>query len=203
MQRMTKKELYDLIEHCKSMAANNFILCESKYEHWMCNFVIEFAKRTGALKVQLAAALGISWSTFCKWRQQTSKLYKQEFADAVELAETYAKALLVDIAHEQLESPKEFFNALLYQMLGRYAGEFTEHRMTKIRGLDANASYEDQIKSIINAIREGEINSSEAKNLADAISKLAKVEEVTELKNSLLELKSQVKQISLGNNSAE
>ncbi len=195
MQRLSPDEIGSLIEACKANSKQGFKLFESKYEPWMCDFCIEFAKQTGAIKAQLAAALNVSWSTFCAWRSEGNEYYKKEFADAIKLAETYAKAKLIDFGVMQLINPHEFFNATLYQMLGRYAGEFSEHRAITLPLLKNAKSHDERIKVILDAASDGVINTNEAQIFANTISTLARVEEITELKNTVLELKKQLQEI--------
>jgi len=119
-----------------------------------CAKVVECGHR-GYTHAQMAAALNISLSTFYEWTRENSPIFRAEFKDAVEVANTAAEAFWT--AHlnrategapastftkkmgngEEVERERQYnANLVMFQMRNRFGKQWTEKNHTEISGPD-------------------------------------------------------------------
>lgn len=102
----------------------------TKYDPSMCEDVIECGKQ-GMGKAEMAAELGVAYSTFDLWTQQHA-----EFSEAVKDAQRFSQAWWEKNGRIATFGGCEGFNATSYifQMKNRFRDEWSDKHVTEHQG---------------------------------------------------------------------
>ena len=137
--------------------------------------------KLGKFKVQMARDWDVDCSTIDNWCAQ----YPQ-FLLSYTRAKSYRAAWMMDQTQEGLITDKgTTFNAQAMGMMLKYDGNQLDERFIKMPKLADAQTFAEQSKVVLGAFAAGEITAKEANQIADIISKSAKVEETTELRRML------------------
>lgn len=149
-------------------------LKQPKYSKLMPSVVVSMMYE-GAHVSEICRELLITRSTFYNYLKN-----EVEFKAAYELGKVLAEGWHHHSARTNLAN--ENYNPVLWQMIMRNRFGFAEHRLVKLDGFDTADSYTAKMQILNNAVAQGEISPVEFNQLSDGISKQARIEEITELK---------------------
>lgn len=137
--------------------------------------------RKGMFKVQMAKAWDVDTDTITEW-VNTHPI----FSAAYKRAQNYRAAWMLEQGQEGLFGSKDKqFNAIAWSMIMRYDGQNTDERTCKLPELLSCNTFSEKAACIMNAFASGKLTPKEANTLADLVSKSAKIDEVTELRDKL------------------
>lgn len=143
----------------------------------------------GGTQSMVARELGISHRTLTRWLSPCSKHFRKDFAIACERAHTAGEAAYDEIGLNQLKKPKEFFNAVMYQMWGRQKYNWTEHRKLDFKKLATATDYDKQILELQKLLKGGQITAVEFATITKSFASIAQISEIEKIKNDIEELK--------------
>lgn len=141
---------------------------------------IEMGKQ-GYFAVEMALHWDIAVETINEWCHS-----HPEFSKAYARAKQHRAAWMMKATRGGLQLPKGYtFNAQAMGMMLKYDGVQLDERLIKMPKLADATTFAEQSKVVLGAFAAGEITAKEANQIADIISKSAKVEETTELRRML------------------
>lgn len=150
-------------------------------------YVIEKMRNEGYIVEEFCSDWDIGISTFYDWRAA-----HPEFSEAYTRGQQYRKARNKRILDHGLYA--ESFNERAYAMLLRYSGETIDERIVALPELAPCKTFSEQGAVILGALACGKITLKEANGYVDIVGKLAKIDEVTELRRMLEEIETAKKQ---------
>lgn len=140
--------------------------------------------KAGRFAVEMALEWDITVQTIHAWCAE-----HPEFSDAFTRAKQHRAAWFMDAARGGLVVEKGYsFNAQVLGIMLRYDGVSLDDRRIKLPKLAKAETFAEQSKVVMDAFSRGDINAKEANQVADLISKSAKIDEVTELRRMLEEI---------------
>ncbi len=146
--------------------------------------VIRLMKEYGLTDVEVAMQWDVTVETLWAWRQANP-----EFLNASTRARQYRKAWWLSQAKRGLfTGDGEKFDSRLFGMMMKYDGINLDERIVKLPTLSECKSFTEQATCIMGALASGKITINEASGYVDIIGKMAKIDEVTELRKMLEEI---------------
>ena len=146
----------------------------TKYTPEMCEKVME-AGRTGATVFAMSEACGVDETTLYEWNH-----VHPDFSQSLTRAKQLSKEFWYNFGQEKIES--QHFKEKTFEMLLRLKCSIPEKRRIKLKALNKSQTHSEQMSTIIEMLRNGELAPDEAKTLSDVIKARANVDEVTELR---------------------
>src|SRR5690349_15531631 len=148
------------------------------------NEIIRLMRDEGWTDVEVARAWDIVVETLWEWRQ-----VHPEFSKASTRARQYRKAWWLAKGREGMfTSEGEKFDSRLYGMMMKYDGINLDERVVKLPALAECKTFGEQSTCIMGALAAGAITISEANGIVDIVGKMARIDEVTELRRMLEEI---------------
>lgn len=137
--------------------------------------------KEGKFKVEMALAWDVDTDTINEWCR-----VHQKFSDAYKRACNYRAAWMMNAGRNGLYGSKESqFNAVAWSMMMRYDGQNTDERTVSLPEMASCKTFAEMSDCVVKAFAAGKLTPKEANTLADIISKGAKVEEQTVLKEKI------------------
>lgn len=150
--------------------------------------IIRLMKEEGKTAVQVARDWDITEETLSEWRR-----VHKEFSEAYIRAKHYRRAWWIDMGQRGLVTEDNVrFDSRLYAMMMKYDGVNLDERKVKVPELASCKTFSEQATVICGALACGKITPKEAQTMVDVISICAKIEEVTELRNKLEAIETQL-----------
>lgn len=152
--------------------------------------IMRLLKKDGLFAVEVAALWDIDANTIADWARD-----HKEFSIAYNRAKQLRTAYWLKIGRSGVMSEKgKTFNAQLYGQIMKYDGNNMEERVVQLPALSECKSFAEQCVVITGALASGKITLKEANCYVDIIGKIAKIDEVTELRRMLEEIELAKKQ---------
>lgn len=149
--------------------------------------LVRLMKDSGYWRCQVCRDWDIDDSTFTEWCN-----VHPAFSSAYTRAKQYRKAWMLD---QQLKGLfHEDFNDRAFGAMMKWSGETYDERVVKLPELATCKNFNEQATVIIGAVACGKITIKEAGSYIDIISKVSKIDEVTELRRMLEEITERQKQ---------
>lgn len=138
----------------------------------------------GKFAVEVAHAWKITKGCLYRWRHEHPK-----FNDAFTRAEHARTAFYLEVGRSGMMTTKEIvFNDRIFAMMMKYDGSQLEERIVPLPELASCKTFNEQATIIMGALASGKISLKEANGYVDIIGKMARVDEVTELRRMLEEI---------------
>lgn len=150
-------------------------------ENYHVTLLLELFK-TGRDIAAFCSMCNISRTTFYNWRK-THEAFERAYDVAIEHARSWHENLAL------LGLQDTSFNNTLWSMIVRNRFGYTEHRRLNIPGLKEEQNYTEQCRHVFKHLADGNLTASEANQVANLIATAAKVDEVTQMRQELEELK--------------
>ena len=170
----------------------------SPYKESMCADLIKrFAK--GETRVEFCAAYNLSEETFSVWVKR-----RPDFSEAYRIAKTKAMAWYVNIGREHIieEPDGPRLNMAMYNRTMNTRFHLPSHRKIKIKGIASEKKVQDKMNALLYTIEEGELTSAEAVQMARVVESTVKVNEHSELEDSISQIE-QAQKIGVGDEDFE
>lgn len=152
--------------------------------------IIRLMKEEGLTDVEVAVRWDIVVETLWEWKQS-----HPEFSKASTRARQCRKAWWLEKGRQGLfTGEKEKFDSRLFAMMMKYDGINLDERIVKLPTLATCKTFNEQATCILAALAVGKITLNEANGYVDIIGKMAKIDEVTELRRMLEEVAEKQKQ---------
>jgi hypothetical protein len=170
------KELDAEAEAKRPKRKNNFYTA-SKYNTDMGYELIDILSK-GDSRAHFCDRHNISYKTFDNWRVKYP-----EFQLAYDVAYAKCERWWKDVARNHLSVGKEdnVLNHIVWSMNMRNRFGWTEHRKTKVAGIDKAETFSDQYRQVVIMLANGELTADEAVKISKLIETGVKVNEATEL----------------------
>ena len=153
----------------------------SDYKVQYCDYVVEKMAYEGYIVEEFCRDWGIVRSTFFLW-VNIHKAFSDAYTRGQQLRKAYHKQLL------QNGIMADRFNERAFAMLLRYSGENGDERTIALPKLAKAKTFAKKCDVILKAFTDEYINSKEANAILDMIGKMAKIDEVTEMRKKLEEI---------------
>ena len=152
--------------------------------------IIRLMKEEGLTDVEVAVRWDIVVETLWEWKQS-----HPEFSKASTRARQCRKAWWLAKGRKGLFTYKdEHFDSRLFGLMMKYDGINLDERIVKLPQLLECKTFKEQSVCIVSALAVGKITINEANGIVDIIGKMAKIDEVTELRRMLEEVIDRQKQ---------
>lgn len=146
--------------------------------------IIRLMKDHGYAAVQVARDWDVCISTLHEWCA-----VHPEFSKAYTRAKGHRTAWWLDKAQQGiLTGEGEHFDSRLFGLMMKYNGVNMDERTVKLPQLVECKNFGEQAACIVGALAVGTITINEANGMVDIIGKMAKIDEVTELRRMLEEI---------------
>jgi transposase-like protein len=146
--------------------------------------IIKLMKEQGYTAVQVVRDWNICTDTLSEWCVQ-----HPEFSAAYTRAKNYRTAWWMDKAQQGIfTGDGEHFDSRLFGLMMKYNGVNMDERIIKLPQLVDCKSFSEQATCIMGALAVGKITLGEANGYVDIIGKMAKIDEVTDLRRMLEEI---------------
>lgn len=146
--------------------------------------IIRLMREEGLTDVEVACEWDIVVETLADWRRE-----HKEFSLASTRARQYRKSWwLAKGKQGLLTRDGEKFDSRLYCMMMKYDGINLDERIVKLPQLIECKNFTEQATCIMGALATGKITLNEANGYVDIVGKIAKIDEVTELRRMLEEI---------------
>ena len=149
--------------------------------------LIRLMKDHGYWRCQVVRDWEIDETTFMEWCKK-----HPEFSKAYTRAKQYRKAWMLD--QQQRGLFHEDFNDRAFGAMMKWSGETMDERIVPLPSLAECKTFSEQATVIMGALACGKITLNEANKYVDIIGKVAKIDEVTELRRMLEEIELSRKQ---------
>lgn len=150
----------------------------SKYKPEYDELIVKLAEKHNLYRI--AIIFGVCMDTLTEW-----KYVHPTFSAAYRRAKSVRLARAFEIAEENIENRN--YNSNTTAMLCKYEHRLSDQREIRIRDL-ALGTLSDQARKIFEEIQKGSLTADEANKLINAVATVAKIDEVTDLRDKVEKL---------------
>jgi len=151
------------------------------YKPEYCEYVVDKMANEGYIVEEFCLDWDISTATFYNWLN-----VHPAFLDAYTRGQQRRKGYHKRLLERGLSADR--FNERAFAMLLRYCGESGDERTIRLPKLAKAKTFAKKCDVILKAFTDEYINSKEANAILDMIGKMAKIDEVTEMRKKLEEI---------------